>query len=124
MDLSLLDNVVRYTQGLLGTHPVLLFCSIAILPGVGVPASPLLLLAGVALAKRLSLLDVFVFCLSALFVNMTWTFWLARTQGRTVFRKFMGRYASLLDRVDGPATLVDFAIITRLTPIIPFAVQN
>jgi uncharacterized membrane protein YdjX (TVP38/TMEM64 family) len=101
-------------------HPVLLFFAIAILPGMGFPASPLLIAAGIAWGggTRACCLAI-----SAIALNMTWTYYLATGIGKPLLLRLFGKRLQKWDAPQGKNLYLITAAL-RLTPGIPFFLQN
>jgi uncharacterized membrane protein YdjX (TVP38/TMEM64 family) len=108
-------------RGWLADHPVWLFVAILILPALPVPNSALLLLVGSAWADR-PLLGCAV-SLAALTLNMVWTYWLAAGPGRGMVGKWLESTGTKLPETL-PENRVRMTVILRLTPGIPFFLQN
>jgi uncharacterized membrane protein YdjX (TVP38/TMEM64 family) len=103
--------------------PVVFFLAMAILPGVGAPASPFDLAAGPAFGEQLGMPLVVVLACAALTVNMTLTYWLARRALRPVLERLMTRFGYKLPALE-PSELMDLTIVMRVTPGMPFVIQN
>jgi uncharacterized membrane protein YdjX (TVP38/TMEM64 family) len=100
-------------------HPLILFLALALLPLVGVPASPLWIAAGV----RFAMLPAFTFCIAALLVNFTAGYWVARCGLRLPLTRWLERRGWRIPQLSaGDESL---AILTlRVTPGVPLCVQN
>jgi uncharacterized membrane protein YdjX (TVP38/TMEM64 family) len=103
--------------------PVVFFLAMAILPAVGVPASPFTLTAGSVFGPRLGMPLVVILCVAAIMANVVLTYFLARRALRPLLEKLMARLGYKLPEVP-PEDLTDLAIIVRVTPGSPFPVQN
>ena len=101
-------------------HPVLLFLAIAILPGMGFPASPLLIAAGVAWGGGLRACSL---AISASAINMTWTYFLATGIGKPLLLRLFGKRLQKWESPQGK-NLYMITGALRLTPGIPFFLQN
>ena len=101
-------------------HPVLLFLAIAILPGMGFPASPLLIAAGVAWGGGLRACSL---AISASAINMTWTYFLATGIGKPLLLRLFGKRLQKWEAPQGKNLYLITAAL-RLTPGIPFFLQN
>jgi uncharacterized membrane protein YdjX (TVP38/TMEM64 family) len=103
--------------------PGCFFTAMALLPALPVPIIPFLLTAGPAFSEQLGLLGVIAFSLLAMTINFTFTYWLARRGIRPLVQALMIKFGYRLPEVkEGDST--DLAIIVRVTPGIPFFVQN
>jgi uncharacterized membrane protein YdjX (TVP38/TMEM64 family) len=101
-------------------HPVLLFLAIAILPGIGFPASPLLIAAGIAWGGGLRACSL---AISASAINMTWTYFLATGIGKPLLLRLFGKRLQKWEAPQGKNLYLITAAL-RLTPGIPFFLQN
>lgn len=101
-------------------YPWAIFLAIAILPGFGFPASPLLLLAGLVWGSSATSCGL---ALAAVALNIVWTHGLARGPGKSVVIRLLGNrwdHLSTLPRTD----LAKMAWLLRVTPGVPLFVQN
>lgn len=101
-------------------HPVLLFLAIALLPGMGFPASPLLIAAGVAWGGGLRACSL---AISAIAINMTWTYFLATGIGKPLLLRLFGKRLQKWEAPQGKNLYLITGAL-RLTPGIPFFLQN
>ncbi len=107
---------------ILVNHGPILFLSIAILPGFILPVAPLLTLAGLW-AEQHGPWEACFFCLLALTVNLTWTYWLARGPARSLMQGLLEKTKFTLPTTP-PTNLIQWALILRLTPGVPFIFSN
>lgn len=101
------------------SHPALLFVGMALLPLIGVPASPLWVAAGI----RLGLMGGTCLALGALLVNISIGYWIARGWLREPLQRLMdkrGYISPTLDRSDETKLI----LLLRVTPGFPLCVQN
>jgi uncharacterized membrane protein YdjX (TVP38/TMEM64 family) len=103
--------------------PVVFFSAMAILPAVGAPNLPFALVAGPAFGERLGMPLVITLGLIALTINLTFTYWLARTWLRPLVTRLLARFGYPLPQVEG-GDATDLIVLLRVTPGIPFSVQN
>jgi uncharacterized membrane protein YdjX (TVP38/TMEM64 family) len=103
--------------------PVAFFTAMAILPAVGVPSLTLILPAGPAFGERLGMGNVVLLSSLAVTVNFVLAYYLARRALRPLLEKLMVRLGYELPAVQADDT-TDLIVILRLTPGIPFCVQN
>ena len=104
----------------LGTaHPALLFLALALLPLVGVPASPLIIAAGV----RLGTGPGFMLVVGALLCDFTLGYWLARRWLRAPLAGWLARRGHKIPKL-AKADEAQFILLFRITPGIPLTVQN
>jgi uncharacterized membrane protein YdjX (TVP38/TMEM64 family) len=101
-------------------HPVLLFFAITLLPGFGFPASPLLIAAGIAWGggTRACCLAI-----SAIALNMTWTYFLTTGIGKPLLLRLFGKRLQKWEAPQGKNLYLITGAL-RLTPGIPFFLQN
>lgn len=100
-------------------HPAWLFLAIAFLPLVGMPASPLLIAAGIRLGTAVG----FILVLGALLVNLTAGYWLARRWMRVPLTRWLERRGYKIPQLR-PADETQFILLFRVTPGVPLFVQN
>ena len=121
-----LDLKALVAQGLAlirDAGPVVFFGSMALLPSVGVPLSPFALTAGSVFAPSLGMPLVIVLALSAVTFNILFSYYLASRALRPLLEKLLVRLGYKLPEVAaGDAT--DLIILVRVTPGVPFPVQN
>jgi uncharacterized membrane protein YdjX (TVP38/TMEM64 family) len=117
---ALVDRVVTAIRD---AGPVAFFTAIALLPAVGVPASVLIVPAGPAFGERLGMTTVVLLAMFAMAVNILLTYLLARRALRPLLEKLIVRLGYKLPEVQAGDT-TDLILILRLTPGIPFCVQN
>lgn len=100
--------------------PWVVFLAIAILPGIGCPASPLLVLAGLVWGSNATSCGL---ALTAVALNIVWTHALACGPGKALIIRLLGNrwdHLSTLPRTD----LARMAWLLRVTPGVPLFVQN
>ena len=100
----------------------LLFLAIAILPGLVLPVAPLLGLAGLWGGENGPWLSCF-YCSISLFANLCWTYWLANGPARGILQKFLAKSRFKLPE-SPPKNMLEWALILRLTPGVPFIFTN
>lgn len=103
--------------------PVAYFSAMALAPALGVPGLAFTLTAGPAFGDRFGMPLVVALSLAALTVNFVFTYFLARRALRPLLENIMTRLGYALPDVDQDET-TDLAIVVRVTPGIPFFVQN
>jgi len=103
--------------------PVAFFSSMALLPSLGVPVLTFLLTAGPIFGERLGMTTVVLLSLAAITTNFLLTYLVARFVIRGFLERSFARFGYRIPSVaNGDST--DLAIIIRVTPGIPFFVQN
>jgi uncharacterized membrane protein YdjX (TVP38/TMEM64 family) len=103
--------------------PVAFFTAMALLPAVAVPGSVFTLTAGPVFGERLGMPAVLALSLAAFTVNLVLTYALARRALRPFLVKWIVRLGYKVPDVDA-GDLTDLTIVLRVTPGIPFFVQN
>lgn len=103
--------------------PVAFFSAMALLPACGVPALTFVLTAVPVFGPQLGTATAVLLGLAALTVNFCLTYGLARGALRPMLQKVVARLGYRLPEVEaGDAT--DLVILLRVTPGVPFFVQN
>ncbi|HEY4301794.1 MAG TPA: VTT domain-containing protein [Candidatus Didemnitutus sp.] len=103
--------------------PAAFFIGMALLPAVGAPITFFTLTAGSVFADRLGLGWVIVLALLALGVNIALTYTLAAWAFRPLLEKLVVRLGYRLPDVES-TDATDLIVLLRVTPGIPFCVQN
>lgn len=103
--------------------PVVFFSLMAVLPGLGIPNSIFALTAGPVFGERLGLPVVTLLGLTAITVNLTLTYLLARRWLRPVCGRLLERFGYKLPAVES-GDVTDLIVLIRVTPVLPFFVQN
>lgn len=117
---TLINRVVTIIQN---AGPVAFFTAMALLPAVGVPSLAFILPAGPAFGERFGMGMVVLFASLALTANFLLAYLLARRGLRPLLEKLIVRLGYELPTVQAGDT-TDLIVIFRLTPGIPFCVQN
>ncbi|MDG0964883.1 MAG: VTT domain-containing protein [Opitutales bacterium] len=99
-----------------------LFVALTVLPGFILPCAPFLFLFGIWGTKHGAGYACF-YSVLALSLNLVWTYWLAHGIGRSFIDKLLQRFKYNIPELP-PNNLVQWAIILRLTPGIPFIFTN
>ncbi len=120
-DAALLRSMWRQAEGFLIERPWWLFAGLVVLPGLPVPTSALLFLAGTVWHDRP--VTACAICLVALGLNMTWTYWLASRPGRSLVEKLLTACALRVPELPQGNNL-RLILILRLTPGLPLFFQN
>lgn len=103
--------------------PWVFFIALALLPAVGFPVLAFGLTAGPAFSEQLGMRTVVGLVLLSVTVNFLLTYGLARRALRPLLEKLMKRFGYKLPEVEA-GDAADLVLILRLTPGIPFFVQN
>ena len=118
-----METLSHAWQSLLGamgtTHPALLMLALALLPLVGVPASPLIIAAGARMGTAVGFVAVMV----SLTVNFTVGYWLARRWLRSWLTVWLARRGYAIPQL-APGDESQFILLFRITPGMPLTVQN
>lgn len=117
-----IEDLWESTRNTLTHNGPLLFLAIAVLPGFILPVAPLLGLAGLWGGENGPWLSC-LYCTLALFANLSWTYWLARGPARGLLGKLLKRTRFHLPE-STPDNMLEWAIILRLTPGVPFIFSN
>lgn len=113
-------SLIQEFQAFLSKEPLLLFLSIALLPGLGFPVSILFTIAGVVWGTSIqSCLIVIV----ALAINLTWTYWLMRSPIGGLARSLIPEKWLMFLKPEKSGAL-KLILLLRLTPGMPLFVQN
>ncbi len=118
---TMLKEGWRQTEEFLKFRPVLLFAALVLLPGLPIPASTLLFLAGTVWHDRPVV--ACAICLLAMAMNMTWTYWVAARPGRGLVEKMLAMTSIRIPDLPQGNDL-RLILILRLTPVLPFFLQN
>jgi uncharacterized membrane protein YdjX (TVP38/TMEM64 family) len=111
---------LRDLHTLLSEEPLLLFLAIVILPGIGCPVSFLFTLAGIVWGTSVKSCLLVV---SALALNLTWTYFLARsTAGTWLHSRLPAKWQGFFEAVQGSG--FHAILVFRLTPGMPLFIQN
>ena len=106
-----------------GAGPVVFFLAMAVLPAVGAPQMAFSLTAGSLFGAQLGMGLVVLFASLAMFFNMALAYWMASRVLRPVLEALLGRLGYKIPQVaSGDET--DLIVLLRVTPGIPFPVQN
>jgi uncharacterized membrane protein YdjX (TVP38/TMEM64 family) len=108
--------------GYLEAHPWALLLALATLPGLGLPISPLLILTGIVLAPRYGMATACLLGILAQSTCTTWTYLLASGPLRAVIARYVRKRREL--PVLTEANMIRIGLILRITPGIPYALQN
>lgn len=121
-----LDLKALLQQGLdliRGAGPGAFYSAMVLLPAVGAPLSAFSLTAGSVFGPTLGLVPAITLALLAITANMTLTYFLARRALRPLLEKFFARLGYRLPQA-GAEDTNDLIILLRVTPGVPFPVQN
>jgi uncharacterized membrane protein YdjX (TVP38/TMEM64 family) len=106
----------------LEAHPILLVVVLATLPGIGCPMSPLLIIFGIVMGPRFGLPATCAIGIAATSFCSIWTYALASGPLRVFLKKHLLNKWAIPEFSDSNA--LRLGIIMRITPGIPYPVQN
>ena len=105
----------------LRARPLWLFLALVVLPGLPVPNSGLLFLAGVVWRDRP--FEACLIALAAMLMNLSWTYWLAAGWGRWTMERVAAWLGFAIPEVR-ESNRLRLVLALKLTPGIPTFVQN
>lgn len=115
-------DLFRKGQSHLEAHPIILVVALMTLPGIGFPISPLLIFFGMVAGAQFGLPAACAIGIVATLVCSIWTYALSYGPLRHFLKKYLSNKARPLEFADSKTLL--FAFIIRITPGIPYALQN
>lgn len=121
--LNVREVVEQLLELIRSAGPVVFFLAMAILPALGVPILTFALTAGPVFGEQLGLPLVLALSLTAVTINIVFTFFLARGAFRPLLVRVFARLGYRLPQVD-PGDETGLIVIVRVTPGVPFPVQN
>ena len=119
----LLFWIDRLTAWVSGLGPWAFFTAMALLPAVGAPTLGFTLIAGTAFAPQMGMANVVLAGMAATAINLALTYWLARWVIRRWLEILLIKLGYKLPQVD-EADSTDLIVILRVTPGVPFCIQN
>jgi uncharacterized membrane protein YdjX (TVP38/TMEM64 family) len=121
VDGAMLKGWWKAAEEFLMSRPLWLFAGLVILPGLPVPTSALLVLAGTVWRDRPVV--ACALALTGLALNMAWTYWFAARPARGLVEKALA--ASTIRVPELPkGNQLQLLLALRLTPGVPFFFQN
>ena len=115
--------MVEFSE-LAAQHPWVLFLAIAILPGLGAPNCPMLIVCGTVMAPVLGIGGAALFAIAAVAVNILWTWWLAAAYPLRSFLQERVRHGTV-DRFQmGERSVLGITVLLHITPGVPLFIQN
>ncbi|MCB1095614.1 MAG: hypothetical protein R3F19_19215 [Verrucomicrobiales bacterium] len=118
-----------HLEGLLSVvvaHPWVLFLAIAILPGLGVPNCPLMIVGGGAIAATgngADLASALWVTVGGVIVNILWTYWVAAYPLRSFLWKRVARSGGWFTGMKSDSVLF-VTFLLHVTPGVPLFIQN
>ena len=121
VNLASLKGMWQSVEAYLKANPYVLFWTIVFIPGLPVPTSFLLVMAG-AVWKDQPIIACLI-CILAMLLNLSWTYWLAAGPARRLVEKLLA--ATSIKIPDLPrGDHLKLILVMRLTPGLPFFFQN
>jgi uncharacterized membrane protein YdjX (TVP38/TMEM64 family) len=114
------ETLKQLVEDLGGQYPWLLFLALVVLPGLGFPASPLLLLAGALWGCNVRSC---LLAMAAVMLNIAWTHIVAAGPGHSLISRQLGDRWQRWRNVPR-SDLFRLAFILRVTPGVPLFAQN
>lgn len=115
----LINTTIEY----ISNYPFLAYLAVLLAGGLPIPLSPVLILAAVLFTNRYGMPVALLLCYSAMVLNMIWTYFLSAYPMRRVFEKIIQKFASKFPEIPEEHKS-RVALIIRITPGIPFFLQN
>lgn len=115
-------DLLELGRAFLEDHPWALIAALATLPGIGFPISPIFVLFGVVLAPRYGMPMTVAIAIAAQTVCTTWTYALAAGPLREILKRYISQHREIPTMSD--RNTLRLGLILRLTPGIPYAIQN
>ena len=106
----------------LAQHPLILMASLAILPGIGFPISPLLILFGTSLTPQYGLVTTCLLGVAMQSLCTTWSFVMAAGPFKNWLTKWLNQHYTLPTLQNKGA--ITATLLIRLAPGFPYALQN
>ena len=113
---------VEATRNYLERYPLALIAALALLPGLGAPVSPLLILFGVVIGPLYGLPAACIIGVAAQSACTAWTYFLASGPLRGFLQKTLLRSRTLPELTPENAAKIGFMV--RIAPGFPYALQN
>jgi uncharacterized membrane protein YdjX (TVP38/TMEM64 family) len=120
---DLMGLLQQLLQFLRTVGPLAFFLAMALLPAIGMPIAFFSLTAGSVFGPQLGMPTVLLLSLLAITVNITLSYWLANRALRPLLERVVKRLGYPLPTVD-PRNATDLIVLLRVTPGLPFSVQN
>jgi uncharacterized membrane protein YdjX (TVP38/TMEM64 family) len=121
-DLAYWFGLLEDGRAFLEANPWALIAALATLPGLGFPSSPVLILFGVIMAPHYGMPAAVALAIAAQSLCTIWTYALAAGPLRELLTRYVLRHRELPTMSESNA--VRLGLILRLTPGIPYALQN
>lgn len=116
--------VQQVVDALRSAGPAAFFLAMALLPALGAPLSFFCLTAGSVFGPQLGMPMVIVFALAAIAANIALSYLLASRALRPPLEALLKRLGYQMPRVAKSGDATDLIVLVRVTPGLPFPVQN
>lgn len=113
---------IEDARSFLERHPAALILALAVLPGLGAPVSPVLILFGLVIGPLYGLPAACLIGVAAQSLCTAWTYFLASGPLRGFLQKTLLRKRTLPELTPGNAAKICFMV--RIAPGFPYALQN
>ncbi len=123
VDLETLKEWLDIAYQRASESPMWLFAALALLPALPVPASPFMILAGAVFTPKFGVLGAILLTISAMAINMSWTYFMAAYPGRGLVNKLLRFLEVELPQLSG-SNAIKLTLLLRVTPGIPFFLHN
>lgn len=123
LNIETLKGWIDVTREFLEERPAMIFIAIVILPSLPFPVSVLLLAAGAVYGERYGPILASLIALTAIVINFSWTYWIARFPARRLIERMVRKFDVTIPELPKHHVL-QFTIVFRITPGIPFFLQN
>lgn len=120
---NLRETIEAIMAAIRAQGPLVFFIAMALLPACGFPVLAFVLTAGPAFSKQLGTPTVIALALTAVTANFLISYALARWALRPFLEKLLTRFGYAVPSVESNDA-ADLVVIMRLTPGVPFFVQN
>lgn len=104
-------------------YPLLAFLAVLFVAGLPLPLSPFLVLAGALYTHRYGLPTALLLCYSAMVLGMVWTYFVSAYPLHSLCQRVVALFSRKLPEIPEEHKS-KVALIIRITPGIPFFVQN
>jgi uncharacterized membrane protein YdjX (TVP38/TMEM64 family) len=121
-DISYWLGLLNTGHSFLGENPWALILVMATLPGLGFPSSPVLVLFGVVMVPQFGMPTAVALAIAAQSLCSIWTYALAAGPLKELLLRYVLRKRTLPEISEHK--LIRLGLILRLTPGIPYALQN
>ena len=118
-----IKNALDATIDTVSQYPILAFLAILIAGGAPIPLSPFLILAGGLYNRLYGMPAALGLCYAAMTLAMVWTYFVSAYPMHRLFQRVISLFAAKMPEIP-EAHQTKLALILRITPGIPFFLQN